>query len=99
MEYEATSARPLHRHHLADEYNVVARLVARVVPAFEPRDATVDQWSVGPAEAMHDPGEPIGMGTRKATCEIDLPGGEHVHRVALRGVERGEAAGTARDRP
>ena len=46
MKYETAAARPLHRHHFADEYHVIARLVARVVAAFEPRDAAGDQRGV-----------------------------------------------------
>jgi hypothetical protein len=43
--------RTLDRDDLPDEDDVIAGGEARMVMAFEPRDAALDQWGVRPAEA------------------------------------------------
>jgi len=58
---ERVAARPLDRHDFANKYDVVPGRMSRVVAAFEPRDAAVDQWGVGPSQTMRDAGETIGV--------------------------------------
>ena len=52
--------------------DVVAGAVPRVVPAFEPRDAAVDQRRIGPAEPERHAGEAVGVRAREAPRELDL---------------------------
>ena len=63
----------------------------RVVAAFEPCDAALDQRRVGRAKAERDAFEAVGVRTREAARELDLVVREHVDDVALRVFERGEA--------
>ena len=95
-----TSAAPRarsHRHDLADEHDVVAGRLPRVVAAFEPRDAAVDQRRIRPAQPVarrpqSGPRAAARSAARAATWSAD----EHVDRVALAPLERGEDARAAR---
>ena len=70
---------------------MIARAVLRMVPALEPRDAAVDQRRAGRAQPKFDALEPIDVRTRKPARELDLVVREHVDRVMLGLLERGEA--------
>ena len=89
-----TSPRPLRALaglDVADEQHVVAGAMARVVAALEPRDAALDQRRAGPPEPIVDAGEAVGVRPREPARELDLVAREHVDRVALGRLERGEA--------
>jgi hypothetical protein len=91
--------RALDGDHFPDEDHVVARAMSRVVAAFEPCDAAVDQRRVRPAEAKRHAREAVGMRAREPAREFHLRGGEHVDGIALGRVEYGEVRRALRDRP
>ena len=83
----------------ADEQHVVAGPMPRVVAAFEPRDAALDQRHAGGAQPVVDAGEAVGVRTREPAREVDLVVREHVDRVMLGPLERGEARRAAVEAP
>src|SRR5512143_4370215 len=95
VKHESAPAPPLARLDLAQEEDVVAGAVRRVVAALEPRDAAVDQRRVGGAQPVRDARETVDVRPRNAASELDLVVREHVDRVALGRLERGEALGAA----
>src|SRR2546428_9129675 len=83
----------------ADEKNVVARRVKRVMPAFEPCRAAFDQRRIGLAKAECHACEAISVWTRKAARELDLIVREHVDHVLRGTFEDRQAARAAREAP
>ena len=61
VEYQPRPMRALDGHDPADEHDVIACPVQCVMPAFEPRDAAVDQRGIRPAEPVRDSGESVGV--------------------------------------
>ena len=74
MKDQRVAARPLDRHHLADEYDVITRCMPRVVAAFEPCYAAVDQGRIGPPKPMRDARKTVGVRMREAARQIGLLG-------------------------
>ena len=74
MEDQRVAARPLDRHHFADEDDVITGGMPRVMAAFEPCDATVDQGRIRPPEPMRDAGKTVGVRMREAARQIGLLG-------------------------
>jgi len=74
MKDQRVAARPLYRHHFADEYDVITRDMPRVMAAFKPCDAAVDQWRIGPPQPMRDARKTVCMRMREAARQIGLLG-------------------------
>ena len=83
---------------LADEQHVVAGAMPRVVAAFEPRDAAVDQRRIGAAQPVRDAVEAVGVRPREPARELDLVVREHVDRVALGVLEARRGSSARRSR-
>ena len=75
----------------ADEQHVIAGAMPRVVAAFEPCDAAVDQRDAGAAQPIVDALEAVRVRPRKPAREIDLVVRQHVDRVVLGALQRREA--------
>ena len=91
MKDERLTGRSFDGHDFADEYDMVAGRMPAMMAAFEPRDASVDQRCIGPAQTVRDAGKTIGMRTRKPARQVGVAGRQHVDCVALRRLESGEA--------
>ena len=74
MEDQRVAAGSLDGHHFAHEYDVITGGMPRVMPAFEPRDAAVDQWRIRPSKPVGDARKTIDVRTRKAPRKIGLLG-------------------------
>ena len=74
MKHQRVAAGALDCHHFADEYYVIAGGMPRVMAAFEPRDAAIDQWRIRPPKPVRDTRESVRVRTRKATRKIGLLG-------------------------
>jgi len=74
MEDQRMAAGSLHRHHFADEYDMISGGMSCVMAAFEPGDAAVDQGRIRPSEPMGDAGKPVGVRTGEAARKIGLFG-------------------------
>ena len=85
--------------HRADEQDVIARPVSRVVAALEPCDAAGDQRRARSAQRIRDVGKAIGVRPGKAARQLHLIVREHVDYVALGTLEGGETARVAIEAP
>ena len=79
----------------ADEQNVVAGAVLRMVATFEPCNATRNQRRARGAQPICDVDKAIGVWPGKSAREIHLIVGEYVDYIALSALEGREAACTA----
>ena len=74
MKHQRVAVGALDCHHFADEYDMIAGGVPRVMAAFEPRDAAIDQWRIRPSEPVRDARKPILVRAREAPRKIGLLG-------------------------
>ena len=74
MKHQRVTAGALDCHHFADEYDMIASGMPRVMAAFEPRDAAVDQWRIRPPKPVRDARESVRVRARKAPRKIGLLG-------------------------
>src|SRR5262249_41008647 len=77
MEHESLAVAARAGLDFADEQDVIARAVPRMMPAFEPRDAAVDQRRIRGAQAIADAREAIDMRPRKTAGPRALGAGGH----------------------
>src|SRR5205085_3215934 len=84
---------------LADEKHMIADGNPRMVAAFQPGDASVDQRRGGVAELIGHAGKAVGVRPRESPRDIDLVVGKHVDRIAGRLLEARKAARPAAETP
>ena len=84
---------------LTDEQHMIARGMKRVMTAFKPRRAALDQRRASRSHAMCDSGEAIGVRPRKPARKLYLIMSEDIDHVALRAFEHRQAARSARKTP
>src|SRR5437667_4900809 len=85
--------------NMAADKHVVACRLMRVMPAFQPGDAAVDERRCGVSGAETHTGEAIGVRARKSARELDLVVSQNVDGVSLDRFEGSQTARTSCETP
>ena len=99
VEHESGAFPPCAGLDRANEQDVIACPVSRMVSALEPRDAAGDQRRARSAQRIDDVGKAIGVRPGKAARQLHLIVREHIDYVALGALEGGETARVAIEAP